>query len=261
MSKTHTDRRLAPIVAVLAGLAWAPAGAQSPAPALTDRGNLQLDLACGPRAAFIPPSTALQITGSLEDRNKSLFGPGDRLVVNAGTAQGLQAGQEFFVRRLIATRETGRLASVEPVGIHTVGWIRLDQVQNDTSVASIVHACDGIEPGDFLESFAMPEVPTPLEATGEPDYEGAARILFGDERREASGNAMLAVIDRGSDHGIRPGERFTVFRRAASAGAQVITLGKATAMVVQPKTALIRIDEARDVVYAGDLVAPHRHGK
>jgi hypothetical protein len=261
MQNHDTDRRrFGLLVAVLGLIAGAFPLAQSPAQP-DPRGILQLELACAPRATFVPPSTSLQVAGSLEDRKKSLFGPGDTLVVNAGADQGLKRGQEFYVRRIVTDKDQALVNGLRPVSIHTAGWIRLLEIQADRSTAAIVHACDGLEPGDFLESFTLPEVPTPRAAAGEPDYAGARQIMFGAERRTIGGETNLMVIEGGADRGLQPGEPMTIFRTTLGGGGPVVTLGSATVMLVDRQTAVIRIDRATDIVYAGDQVAQHRHAK
>ena len=67
------------------------------------------------------------------------------------------------------------------------------------------------------------------------------------------------VLDRGSDHGIRPGQRLTIFRRTLPDGTgPVSNVGSATVYAVQPETSMVRIEKSVDAVYVGDLVAIHR---
>jgi hypothetical protein len=66
------------------------------------------------------------------------------------------------------------------------------------------------------------------------------------------------VIDRGTDHGVRPGQRLTLFRPAAEANGPVVTLGEAFVASSQPETSLIRIQKSREAIQVGDLVAIHR---
>jgi hypothetical protein len=68
----------------------------------------------------------------------------------------------------------------------------------------------------------------------------------------------LMVVDRGSDHGIKAGQRFTIFRQPAGGSGPVSKIGEATAMVVNPGTTVVRIEKAIDAVAVGDLVAIHR---
>ena len=99
-------------------------------------------------------------------------------------------------------------------------------------------------------------MPAPL-AAGEPDYSAPGRLILGDDRRQMGGAGSLMVLDRGTDHGLKPGQRLTIYRRAFDGG-PVTRIAEATALILYADTALVRIESSRDAVYVGDLVAPQR---
>src|SRR5438046_662502 len=75
------------------------------------------DEALSPRqvavAGAIPPETlvagpaALHVIGSQDPAARSDFSNHDMLVLDAGSAKGLEVGQRFFTRRPLITRYTG----------------------------------------------------------------------------------------------------------------------------------------------------------
>ena len=65
------------------------------------------EMACSARAVAMPADTSIRIAGGRE-HGKSLFGPGDPLVVKGGSLQGVKVGQEYFARRVIALRRVVR---------------------------------------------------------------------------------------------------------------------------------------------------------
>ena len=65
------------------------------------------------------------------------------------------------------------------------------------------------------------------------------------------------VIDRGSDHGLRPGQPLTIFRRTVEDG-PIATVGTASGLGVQPESSVVRIDTSSTRCIVGDLVAIHR---
>jgi hypothetical protein len=215
------------------------------------------ELACSAQATTLPPDTAVRI-GEGREHGKSLFGPGDPIVVKGGTSQGIKAGQDYFVRRVVNDK-FARPGSdkLKNYSIHTAGWIHIEDAQSDTAIASVVKACDGIMEGDYLEPYVKPAIP-PEVLGGEPDYTDPGHLVLGDDRRQMGGNGDLMVVDRGSDHGIKPGQRFTVFRTTGRGSAPVAKIGEAIAMVVNPETTVVRIDKVIDAVVVGDLVAIHR---
>jgi hypothetical protein len=241
------------VVALVFSAAGAVAAQEPPA-----KRDVPGELACGAQSPLVAPMSAMRVLGG-QDAKKTLFAPGDAVIVGAGTAQGLKPGQEYFVRRLIADRFTQPLPNFFPVSVHTAGWLKIVDAEADVSIATVTRACaDGIMPGDYLESFEMPKEPPATMTAGEPDFARPGHLILADDRRQLGGAGVLMVLDRGSDHGIKPGQRMTIFRYTLKGAGPVHKIGTATAMVIRPETTLIRIDDANSEVYVGDLVAIHR---
>jgi hypothetical protein len=219
--------------------------------------DIAWEVACGPQAAFVPPMSTMRISRGA-DSPKTLFAAADRVLIDGGTAQGIKVGQVYFVRRAVSDRFTNKISGgLEVTSVHTAGWLRITDAQTDVATAVIAQACDGIAVGDYLEPFALPVVPAPI-AGGAPDYSAPGHIILGDDRRQMGSAGALMVLDRGSDHGLKPGQRMTIYRAAESGRGPGTPIGEATTMVVNAETALVRIDVCRDAVNVGDLVALHR---
>jgi len=247
------------IQTVITGIALAPvvASAQVATARAASRDHA-VELACGARAVGVPPDTSLRVAAGRE-RGKALFGPDDALVINAGTARGIKVGQEYYVRRVIDDRFVGAAGDNVPrSSIHTAGWVRIEDAQTDSAIATVIKACDAIEEGDYLELFVKPTVPAPAEAAGEPDFANPGHLVLGDERRQMAAAGDLMVLDRGSDHGLRAGQHLTVFRTTGNGTGPIARVAEATVVVVNPETSTIRIDKTSDAVSVGDLVAIHR---
>ena len=63
------------------------------------------DIACAPISLPAPPVPSMRVVGGAE-AGRFLFGPGEAVVVNAGTTHGLRTGQQYYVRRYISDRFT-----------------------------------------------------------------------------------------------------------------------------------------------------------
>lgn len=243
---------------------WLPAAAlsrgpqalaQSPRPPVVR--DFAGELACGASAAAAPPTAAIRIAPGRE-HGKALFGPGDPIIVLAGTAQGIRAGQEYFVRRVIADRFTQTRSDGMPtLSIHTAGWVMIVETSTDAAIATVTRACDAMQEGDYLEPFVLPSLPSP-RAAGEPDYAHPGHVILGDDRRQMGAPGDLMVFDRGSDHGLHVGQGLTIFRTTAGGTGPVARIGEAIALIVSPETAVMRIEKTTDSIYVGDLVAIHR---
>ena len=229
--------------------------AQAQRPAET-RG-VPIDLVCAPLAALAPPSQALRIAGGIEPK-KALFAAGDRVLIDAGAEQRVQVGQHFFVRRVIDDRFTVGTTETAPLSIHTAGWITIVEVRQSAAAAIVAESCDGIMDGDYLEPFERPAVVAASPA-GTPDFDRPARVVLADDRRQlGAGGGSLMVIDRGSDHGLTPGQRLTLFRRTLDGAGPNVPLGEAFVASTRPDTSLMRIETSREDIQVGDLIAIHR---
>jgi hypothetical protein len=218
--------------------------------------NESFDVACGPRAALITPQMGLTLIGAKEEP-ALLFAPWHGLIVSAGANQGVKVGQEYYVRRVITPMDRGLIKPGDLIGIHTVGWIRIDSAEADRAIASAIHACDGFQPGDYLEPFTPPP-PVPKPIPGKPDFSMPGRVVFGDERRAMGAGSTMMVIDLGADNGIKPGQQLTVFRRTHGGTGPIVSIARGTAVAVSPESSMVRLEGASDAVYAGDFVAVHR---
>ena len=233
------------------------AGGSDQATAVASGQDIREQLACAPISLPAPPVAALRVLGGYQ-RGRIMFGPGEPLIINAGTAQGIKPGQQYFVRRQVRDVFTPSTADFIPVSVHTAGWLTVIDARENVAVATVTHSCDGVLEGDYLEPYVDPVVPQPAAVQGAPDYEHPARIVMADERRQTGYPGLLMLVNRGSDHGVRAGQTITIFRETLNGQGPIIDVGRATVMSVRPQTALVRIDSTREAVYVGDLAAIHR---
>ena len=212
-------------------------------------------IACAPMSLAAPPTNAIRVVGG-QVQGRIMFGPGEPLVINAGTTQGVARGQVYFVRRYLTDRFTPVTPDFTPHSIHTAGWVTIVDARDSMAVATVTHACDGVLEGDYLEPYADPILPTPA-ADARPDFEHPARIVMADERRQVGYPGLAMLLNRGSEHGVRPGQAITVFRETTGGG-PVLTVGTATILRVFGQTSVVRIDRISDAIFVGDLAAIHR---
>jgi hypothetical protein len=238
--------------------AAAPIAAQrGPAPAATGLSPEVLSLACAPATVYEPPAMPLRITGGQDSFVRRVFAPGDLVTINAGTLQGIDVGQEFFVRRpLVSRREP--ITHETPASIRTAGWIRVYAVDDSLSLATVTHACDTIEVDDYLEPLVLRLPPTPLAERPDPQRENYGRVLMGQDRRRSFAAGDYFTVDRGSDHGVAPGTQFVLYRDKRVDENFLYDLGEAVAVNVKPDSSTLRVTVARDAIAAGDYVAMRR---
>ena len=212
---------------------------------------------CGPGQATGAALTIGHLVAHRDERNRSLFGTGDVLVIDAGTDVGLEAGQNLAVRRTFRPGATRGAARRAAAGEQTAGLIQVVEAGDRASVVVVVYACGELFAGDTVEPFdALPL----LTAQGvlAPSYDDPAHIVLGAHGQTIGAERQLMVIDRGSAQGAARGQRLTVFRRALGDRGPVRPIADAIIVAVRADSATIRIERTSDAVSVGDLVALHR---
>jgi len=249
------------IVSLLTVAVAAPAVAlaqRSPAIAATHVDPAVLAQVCAPAAATPATEGPLRITGGQDTQTRESYTQGDFVTLNAGRNQGIQIGQEFFVRRLQTTR--GPTAAPQPPrNIRTAGWIKVYAVDDDLALATITYSCDAVRVNDYLEPMTLPTPVVAGPVQGKPDRTNYARVVMGNDRRFEFSPGDFLVIDQGSAQGITPGAHFVIYRWKKKTPDNFLTaIGEAVAASVQPDSATLSITAARDSIMPSDLVAMRR---
>jgi len=213
-----------------------------------------LTLACAPAPAYETPSVPLRVTGGQSAAFRVTSSPGDLITINAGTAEGIQVGQEFFARRVQKERDQ-RISRATPGTIRTAGWIRVYAVEEHMSLATIVFGCDAVEVGDYLEPFTLPTALPQGEKAGKPERDNYGRVLAGNDRRTVFTQGDLIVIDRGKDHDIAPGSQFVIYHDKHETGNFLVRVGEAVAVEVRDTSATLSVTSSREAVGVDDYVA------
>lgn len=250
-----TSRTTAGAALLASVLAAAPVAAQrGPAATASKLPAEVLALACAPRVAFDAPDTPLRVSGGQDSFDRHSYLPGDLITINAGRENGIEVGQEFYARRLLVSRREA-VSRATPATVATTGWIRVYAVDDQMSLATITHACDGIDVGDHLEPFVLPTVPAVSPDKPKPQRDNYGHVLSGTDRRRVFGSGDFFLLDRGSDHGIMPGAQFVLYRNKQVDGNFLYDLGEAVAMEVTSESATLKVTVSRDAIQVGDLVA------
>ena len=230
-----------------------------------------LSMACSPTLAFEAPAPSLLITGGQDSFIRHSYGPGDLITINAGTDNGIEVGQEYFVRRAQQSR-SGAISHANPATVKTSGWVRVYAVDKTMSLVTVTHACDTMNVGDYLEPFALPVVPVADANPPKQQRENYGHIVLGTDRRTMFSKDDFFVIDRGSDHGVTVGMRVIIYRdkklveKANKSSENVLPkevvipeflyeLGEAVVVSVSPEISTVKVTIARDALLSGDYIA------
>lgn len=228
----------------------APPAKPRPRPVMWTVPDHDPEAVCGPAKLESAP----EAFGTIHARRyagNGLYGAGDELTIDGGTANGVDVGGHFVVRRTYQPQWGDRA-----VGEHTAGLVQIVAAEDKTAVAVVIYACDEMLPGDRLAAF-HPEPRRPAQPEGKPDFRHAAKILFPDTGRLIGSPRTRLVIDRGAVTGVCAGQRLTIFRRRASRRDPIV-VGDAIVVAVRDHSATIRIEHATDAILEGDEAAFQR---
>jgi Carboxypeptidase regulatory-like domain len=210
------------------------------------------DSVCGPAK----PAAIAESLGTIRSERYvaegGLYTSGVQVIIDGGILNGLEVGQNLVVRHHFRVRGS---PGPDVTGEHSAGLVQIVAVSERSSIAVVVYACDELRKGDFLASF-KPEPIRPPDPRGVPAYVDAAKILFADEGQILGAPRRLMVIDRGSERGVRVGQRLTLFRRKGRDGGKPDIVGDAIVVAVRADSATIRIERVNDAISSGDWAAP-----
>ena len=230
-----------------------------------------LALACAPSLTFEKPAPSLLITGGQDSFSHATYAAGDLLTINAGTDNGIEVGQEYYLRRVQAPRGSA-ISRATPATVATVGWVKVYATDKRMSLVTVSHVCQQIAVGDYLEPFALPTVPTPDPNPPKAQKENYGRVLIGTDRTTMFAKGDFFNVDRGSEHGVTLGARFIIYRdkrknetnplstdallpKDITTPEFLFEIGEAVAVDVRPETSTLQAIKSLDTFWTGDYVA------
>jgi hypothetical protein len=254
---TRFRTRVAATAALLAALPAIATAQRAPVPTFVGLPEDVLRLVCAPTSRYDMPDQSLRVTGGQDTGKRRSYFPGDFITISGGKENGIEPGQEYYVRRL-QMQANQKPSRETPANIRTSGWIKVYAVDDQLSLATVVHACDSIDVHDYIEPFVMPVVPTISTEKAKPLRDNYGVILFAPDYRQAVGKGDFFMINRGADHGVAPGDRFVVYRDKKMAENFLYDLGEAVATDVKADSATLQAIVSRDAFMPGDYVAPRK---
>lgn len=248
--------RVTVVCSVIALMAAAPVGAQTN-PAFVSRTTLPAHVMCADVHVPALPAALLRIKGAHHGEIRLALSRGDMAVVSRAADDGLAVGQRFLVRRL----PTGSQAILPKHGgyvpLRTAGWVTITALDDANAMARLDHACDAIEPDDFLEPYVEVVLPAIAPAAAAPDFTERVPILPGLDGRQMFGDGDTFSIARGSEQGVAAGARFAIYRDRKD-GKPLVHIGEAIVTDPSATSAKLLLLTTTDAVDTKDVAVPRR---
>jgi hypothetical protein len=191
---------------------------------------------------------------------QSVFTVLDVVYIDMGANRGVQVGQEFWVCRPAALVAKPGAPEVTIGRVYrTPARIRVFCVDDVSSKAEIVNACEEVEIGDLLLPFEPVPIPLvrrskPVTPCDQPNGKVTGRVVYARDGAYSATQHSVVFLDLGDRDGVAPGDFLTVFRTRASAGSLRTLLGEAAILVTRNRSCLAKIMVARDQIQIGDEV-------
>ena len=199
----------------------------------------------------------LTVTGTDESSLRITMSEGQIVYVNGGTAQNVNAGDEYFIVRDGGILGSGR----EALGRlwKYAGRLIILCAQENTATAKVMSACQEIFRGDRL----MPFVSIPIPARVLPPFmplcpaevrDPVGRIVHAKDDLISLFQGHVVIVDLGTDDGVEPGSLLRIYRSGEAEGTPRIVLGRLGILTVGEGFATGRILESVRDIQHGDLV-------
>lgn len=187
------------------------------------------------------------------------FSTGDIVYIDGGTAEGVNAGDRFFV--LQQERELKHPVSRASMGFvfRQMGTLKVLCAQEHTAICEIASACDPISIGNVLKPYDPIPVPLafPVEATQRcdpPNGKLTGYVVYQRDDLLSTSEGQLLMVDLGSAEGIYPGQFATVFRDNPVEGMPRIVLGEIGILTVGEGYATAVVTRSTMPIHAGDRI-------
>jgi LysM repeat protein len=187
------------------------------------------------------------------------FSEGDIIYIDGGVAEGVTAGDRFFV--LSRDRKLEHPVSLASMGTiyRQIGQVKVLCAQEHSSIVEITSACDPVEIGNVLKPYRpipVPLVTAPIstDRCDEPSGMPTGYIAYAKDDILEVGSDNLVVLDLGADDGVYPGQFVTVFRENSAPGMPRLIMGELGVLTVEQGYSTAKVTKGWTALRVGDLI-------
>jgi hypothetical protein len=173
------------------------------------------------------PTDTLLISGE-ESNSKIIFGRGDFVYVNKGSAQGVHVGDRFTVVRPVTDEAKvqwfkwqDKLMKAMGTVYKDTGQLVITTVHPNVSIAQITFSCDYMQRGDIVRPYQ--DRPSPPFRTGAKfDHfapvsgKPVGMVVLGQEFSQLYGKNNVVYVNLGNAQGVKLGDYIRIFRYQGS---------------------------------------------
>ncbi len=163
-----------------------------------------------------------------ESNVKVIFGRGDYVYINKGSAQGVKVGDRYSIARQVQDETKVQWFKWQDKLLKAMGTVYKDAgqlivttVQPNVSIAQISFSCDYVQRGDLLRPYQDRPSP-PYRAGAKFDHfapvsgKPVGMLVVGQDFSQLYGKNSIAYINLGNDQGVKTGDYIRIFRYQGS---------------------------------------------
>lgn len=187
---------------------------------------------------------------------KASYAEGDIVFFDRGSAEGVEAGQEYFL--VIPGRTVRHPATGAALGrVHTyVGLARVLCAQDHSATAEVIAACDAVPLGAKARPFDPIPIPMAVltppvtvcdPASGKP----SGYITYAKEEAETFGVDHMVLVDLGEADQVTPGTILTVFLDNPVPGLPRLAVGELGVLTAGDHWAAAKVIRSKEQMQVG----------
>ncbi len=195
------------------------------------------------------------------------YSAGDIMYLNKGSADGVQAGEVYSIRRAVDKVYQPGSGKFLGRAIDQIGRIRVVATQEGNATGLIVQSCREILINDFLVPYEQEPIPliTELPVANRWDKfstNGHGDIIWSEDRIAAFGKGHITNIDLGVENNVAPGDIFIIYRPNPNTdlGKKFdlpdVYLGHGVALKTSAQSSVMKVIEVFTNLKVGDKVVP-----
>lgn len=187
------------------------------------------------------------------------FSTGDIVYLSGGEAEGVKAGQEFFVNLPVRKLRHPHTKATLGLIVRQLGRLKVLCTQEHTSTAEVVASCDAIPVGAWVTPYEPYPVPMalltpPLERCDPPNDKTKGAVIYARDDAESFAADHMVLIDLGEADQAEPGTIFTIFRENKVEGAPRLLLGELAVLISSNHWATAKVLSSTGPLRVGDRI-------
>jgi hypothetical protein len=199
------------------------------------------------------------MTSAEQIEYSSTFSTTDIVYLSGGEAEGVKAGQDYFIVQPVRKLRHPATNAVLGLVIRYVGHARVLCTQDHSATAEILASCDAIPLGAWLKPFEplpipMTVVTKPVERCDPSSTKARGYIIYTRDDTVTVGQDHSVMIDLGEADQLTPGSQAIIYSDNPVAGAPRILLGELAILTTGSHWATAKIIRSQLPIRVGDRV-------